>query len=338
MKAREGDLIKTVSNVVFDVKGLIQPPEKIIAFPRFIPSTHGTRQGANMMYGKVYSLDERFKYLKEKQPDLIVFDPVFGETLCEVPKDQIVEHYQPIEKLEQLRTCKNLTALEDKALQLATTLKEKANIPWSKIGISGSIMTGLTTQASDIDPIVYGTQNSRKAYSALRELLKDESSGFKPYNRKELKTLFDFRSKDTIMSFENFVLVEDRKAFQGMFMGTDYFVRFLKDWNEVNEQYGDVCYSNSGYAKIKASIIDDSETIFTPCTYQVDEVQVLEGPQIEPIREIVSFRGRFCQQALNSEHVEAQGKVELVTDKKGKKEYYRIILGNKPSDYMMLSQ
>ena len=37
MRAREGDLIKTKSNVVFDVKGLVHPADKIIAFPRFIP-------------------------------------------------------------------------------------------------------------------------------------------------------------------------------------------------------------------------------------------------------------------------------------------------------------
>jgi len=34
MRAREGDLIKTKSNLVCDVKGLIHPPGKIIAFPR----------------------------------------------------------------------------------------------------------------------------------------------------------------------------------------------------------------------------------------------------------------------------------------------------------------
>ena len=39
MRAREGDLIKTKSNVVFDVKGLVHPADKIIAFPRFIPSS-----------------------------------------------------------------------------------------------------------------------------------------------------------------------------------------------------------------------------------------------------------------------------------------------------------
>ncbi|HEX7483209.1 MAG TPA: hypothetical protein VF350_07065, partial [Candidatus Bathyarchaeia archaeon] len=239
MKAREGDLIKTRSNVVFDVKGLVHPPHKIIAFPRFIPSPQGTRQGKDTLYGKVYSLSDRFKYLQENQPDLIVFDPIFGETMCEVPINQITEHYQPIEKLASLRVCKNPNALENKALRLATTLKEKAGIPWSAIGISGSIMAGLTNEKSDIDPLVYGVENSRKAYAALKELLTTSDSGFKPYSRDELQTLFDFRSKDTQMSFEDFEQVESRKAFQGMFMGTDYFIRFVKDWSETSDQYGE---------------------------------------------------------------------------------------------------
>jgi predicted nucleotidyltransferase len=337
MRAREGDLIKTKSNVVFDVKGLVHPKSKIIAFPRFIPTPQGTRQGKDSTYGKVYSLDERFKFLQENHPDLIVFDPVFGETLCEVPVNDIAEHYQPAEKLALLRTSKHLNTLEDKALRLAEALKKEADIPWSAIGISGSILAGLTTEKSDIDPIVYGAESCRKAYAALQKLLKYKDSEFKPYSRPELQDLFDFRSKDTQMSFEDFVLVESRKAFQGKFMGTDYFIRFVKDWSQTNEQYGDVCFKNSGYAKIKAKIADSSDSLFTPCTYKVESVKVVEGPRLEPIREIVSFRGRFCLQAENGEAVEAQGKVELVTNKKNPGEFYRLILGNKPSDYMVLS-
>jgi predicted nucleotidyltransferase len=171
MKAREGDLIKTMSNVIFDVKGLVHPSNKIIAFPRFIPSTQGTRQGKNDLYDKVYNLGDRFKYLQKNHPDLIVFDPIFGETMCEVPINKIAEHYQPTEKLASLRVCKNLNTLENKALRLATALKEKAGIPWRAIGISGSIMAGLTNEKSDIDPLVYGVENSRKAYAALKKLL-----------------------------------------------------------------------------------------------------------------------------------------------------------------------
>jgi predicted nucleotidyltransferase len=336
MIAREGDLIKTKSNVVFDVKGLVHPPNKIVAFPRFIPSTEGTRKGRDVLYGKIYSLGDRFNYLRKNHPDLIVFDSVFGETMCEVPIEQIVEHYQPSEKLAELRKSKNLTELESKALTLATTLKEKAGIPWSAIGVSGSILAGLATEKSDIDPLVYGVKNSHIAYIALQELLKDVSSGFKPYNCKELQALFDFRSKDTQMSFEDFALVESRKAFQGMFLETDYFIRFVKNWTETTEQYGDLCYTNRGYAKITAKIADASNSLFTPCTYKLNGVAVIEGVKLAPIEEIVSFRGRFCEQAEVGEKVEAQGKVELVSRKKGGHEHYRLIIGSKPSDYMVL--
>ncbi len=337
MRAREGDLIKSKSNVFFDVKGLLHPEGKIIAFPRFIPTPQGTRQGTDATYGKIYSLGDRFKYLQQNYPELIVFDSVFGETMCEVPEIEVAEHYKPEEKLWSLRSAKDLTVLESKALQLSQTLKAEANIPWSSIGVSGSIMAGLTTDKSDIDPLVYGADNCRKAYSALQKLCLKVDSGFKPDSKEELAELFDFRSKDTQMSFEDFVTVESRKAFQGKFMGTDYFIRFVKDWSEVGERYGDVCYKNSGYAKIKAKIADSTDSLFTPCTYRLQDVEIIEGLKLSPITEISSFRGRFCEQAVNGETIEAQGKVELVTNKKTSSESYRLILGNKPSDYMVLS-
>ncbi len=338
MKAREGELIKTQDNVIFDVKGLVHPPNKVIAFPRFIPTPQGTRGSQKDLYSKIYSLSERFKFLEQNSPNLIVHDPVFDETLCEVPIDMIKKHYKPIEKLRLLRTSKKLGDLERKALQLVEALKEAADIPWSAIGISGSVLVGLYTSKSDIDPVVYGVENCRRAYAALENLLKDNASKFKPYSREEVQALFDFRSKDTIMSFEDFARVEKRKAFQGKFDGTDYFIRFVKDWSQISEQYGDVCYKNSGYAKITATIADDSEALFTPCTYKIENVKVVEGPKLEPIMEIVSFRGRFCEQAKKGEAITAQGKVERVIDKRKEREYYRVILGNKPSDYMVLSR
>ncbi len=338
MKAREGDLIRTKENIIFDVKGLVHPPNKVIAFPRFIPSPQGTRGREKDLYGKVYNLAERFRFLEQNLPNLIVHDRVFDETLCEVPVDTVKKLYKPIEKLRKLRTSKTLGPLEKKAVQLAEDLKEAAGVSWDSIGISGSLLVGLQTPKSDIDPVVFGVENCCKAYATLESLLKDDDSQFKPYNREDLLVLFDFRSKDTIMSFEDFAKVEHRKAFQGKFMQTHYFIRFVKDWNETNEQYGDVCYKNCGYARITATIADNSEALFTPCTYEIENVNVVEGPKLKPIRAIASFRGRFCAQAEKGEAIMAQGKVEHVTDKRQQREYYRIILGNIPSDYMVLSR
>ena len=79
MRAQEGDLIETSDKVIFDVKGLVHPPDKIVAFPRYIPSAEGTRGRRGELYKKIYNLAERFNYLQKKTPELIVADSVFGE-------------------------------------------------------------------------------------------------------------------------------------------------------------------------------------------------------------------------------------------------------------------
>ncbi|MGQ9551277.1 MAG: hypothetical protein ACUVUE_02510 [Candidatus Bathycorpusculaceae bacterium] len=338
MQTREGDLLKTKHNVVFDVKGLVHPPRKVVAFPRFIPASSGSRRLEETAYEKVYPLLERFKFLKRKFPHYLVKDPIFDETLCEVPVDDIERYHRPAEKLRELISSKSLKGLEKLALELAEFLKENAKVPWNSVGISGSLLVRLHNSKSDIDPVFYGSKNCWKVHSVLEGTLKDAASPFKRYTREDLKALFDFRSKDTLIGFEDFVKVESRKVFQGKFMGTDYFIRFVKDWNEINEDYGDICYKNCGYAKIKATIADDSESIFTPCKYTVENVKVIEGPKLQPILEIASFRGRFCEQARKGERVIAQGKVERVINNKEGCEHLRILLGNKPSDYMALLQ
>jgi len=335
-KTREGDFIETFEGLIFDVKGLIHPPNRIIAFLRYFPDEKGERKKNSKRYSKVYSLSERYALLKERYPQYLVCNPVFDETLCEVPVDAVKNDHKPAEKLRELRSSNSLDIVESLALRLAKLLKETADIPWDAIGISGSIMVSLHTPSSDIDPIVYGSENCRKVYSALKNLLGEKQGPFKPYTWKDLKVLFDFRSKDTMMNYGDFVRSESRKVLQGKFLQRDYFIRFVKDWSEVGEKYGDVHYVNVGYARVKATVVDDSESIFTPCVYKVSDVQVLEGPQITPVEEIVSFRGRFCEQARNGEVVIAQGKVERVTDNRKNREYFRLLLGNKPSDYMIL--
>jgi hypothetical protein len=336
MKAREGDLIEDINDSIFDVKGLVHPPDRIIAFPRFVLNPNGERRRADVSYSKVYALSERFAFLKEKFPQYLVYDKVFDNRLCEVPIEALKNHYHPVERLQNLHREDKLDSVERQALRFIKILKEKANISWSKLGISGSILVGLHTPTSDIDPVVYGSESCRKACAALKLLLEDKKNPVKPYSSDGLRKLFDFRSKDTVTSFEDFVRTESRKILQGTFMGRDYFIRFVKDWNEVEEEYGAIQYKSVGYAKIRATVVDDSERNFTPCCYKVEDVKFLNGIPVQTIEEIVSFRGRFCEQAKNGETVVAQGKVERV-QKLGEREHYRLLLGNKISDHMILT-
>jgi len=336
VKAREGDLLETTENILFDVKGLVHPPDRIVAFLRYVPDPNGDRKRDEMRYRKVYALSKRYALLKRKFPQYLVYDPVFNEHLCEVPIEAVKRHYQPANRLRDLRYEDKLDEVERTALRFVELLKENAEVPWSKLGISGSILVKLHTPASDIDPIVYGSENGYRVYSALKRMLEDRKNPVKPYSLKELKELFDFRSKDTVMRFEDFVRTDSRKVLQGKFMGKDYFVRFVKDWNEIKEQYGTILYKPVGYAKIRAKIVDDSEAIFTPCCYKIENVEILEGPRVESIEEIVSFRGRFCEQANSGEVVIAQGKVERLQIE-GNREHFRLLLGNNVSDHMIIA-
>jgi predicted nucleotidyltransferase len=336
MKAREGDLLKDLHEIIFDVKGLVHPPDMVVAFPRFTPDSSGERVRGKTTYRKVYSISTRYAFLEQNFPQYIVYDPVFDEKLCEVPLKNVRQHYEPINRLRQLRRMRKSDALEKIALKFLEFLKNSTNVPWSMMGISGSLLVRLHTPNSDIDPIIYGSENCRKVHEALKVLIQDSESQVKAYSVKELQRLFQFRVKDTYMVFKDFVRTESRKVLQGKFKGRDYFVRFVKDWSENREEYGTVKYRNVGYARIKAEVSDDSEAIFTPCSYKVKNVEFLEGVRF-PVEEIASFRGRFCEQARVGEAVVAQGKVEHVTDSKQNREHFRILLGNRLSDFMTLA-
>jgi predicted nucleotidyltransferase len=335
MISREGDLVENLDGCIFDVKGLIHPHNKVIAFIRYVPDQAGNRKRDGKKYCKIYALSKRYVLLKQEYPQYLVNDPVFNTLLCEVPHEDITQQYQPSPGLEGLRNSDNLDKTETTALRFMELLKENARIPWSKLGISGSILVGLHTPSSDIDPVVYGSETGYKVHSALTKMLMDTKSPFKPYDVDGLRELFVFRSKDTAISFEDFVRTDSRKVSHGKFMGRDFFIRFVKDWNEVSEQYGTTIYKPEGHARIKATVADDSEAIFTPCSYKLADVEILEGPYVEPIEEVVSFRGRFCEQAKNGETVIAEGKLERL-QKKGKCGHYRLLIGNNPSDHMIL--
>ncbi|MEM1607343.1 MAG: hypothetical protein QXN85_03880 [Candidatus Bathyarchaeia archaeon] len=336
IRAREGDFIETFEGLIFDVKGLVHPPDKTIAYLRYFESPEGDRVRGSKRYMKVYSLSDRDAILRRKYPHYIYYDNIFGEWLEGVPNSLIIEHYQPIHKALSLIGRRDLSAIETQAVRFIQEICDHASIPINNVGISGSILVGLYASSSDIDVVVYGRRASIAVYDSLKVLLSEKRNGFSPYDLSDLKKLYDFRSTDTWISFNEFCRVESRKAFQGKFLGRDFFVRFVLDWNEIGEKYGDRVYRNVGYAKIKALIEDDSDAIFTPCLYRVSEVKLLEGEcDTRLLREIVSFRGRFCDHARRGEHIIAQGKVEKVVEKDGS-EYYRMVLGAKPSDFMVV--
>jgi predicted nucleotidyltransferase len=338
VRAREGDFIETQEGLIFDVKGLVHPPDRVVAYLRYFEDPSGVRGHNGRKYIKVYSLSDKEAILRRMYPHYVYYDSVFGEWLEGVPNSLINMHYEPTLKVLNFLKNQPLNGIEKQALMLIQAVHDFSGVPLEKFGISGSLLVGLCAPDSDIDVIVYGRKNCRLAHEALSCLMDKRECGFSRYNLEDLKKLYEFRFKDTWMPFSEFCAVENRKSMQGKFMGRDFFARFIIDWDEVAESYGDRIYRGVGYAKIKAKIENDEDSIFTPCEYAISDVRILSGVNVTPPPiKIVSFRGRFCEQASRGEWVIAQGKMEKVTEKNGE-EYYRMILGAKPTDFMIIKR
>jgi len=336
IRAREGDFVESFEGLIFDVKGLVHPPDRVIAYVRYIPDRTGNRRRANQFYKKVYSLHERNKFLKEKYPKYLYFDPFFNQLLEGVPTESIYKHYKPEKKLREMRRrSESLIGLEKDAFEFIKLLKEKSGIPWEKIGVSGSILVDLYDENSDIDVVVYGSKNCIKVYETLKLLI---SSGnlIRRYDEAGLKKLYKFRIEGAKISFEQFIKTESRKVIQGEFKGRDYFIRFVKDWHEITEKYGEKTYMPIGRARIKARVVNDDEAIFTPCKYIIDDVVFLRGTVRYPLEEVVSFRGRFCEHAYVDERIIVEGTLEKVVQPNGFY-YYRLIIGGDPKDFMIIA-
>ncbi len=328
--AREGDFIETLEGLIFDVKGLVHPPDRAVAFLRYYPSEAGSRQRAGRTYGKVYKLEDRFEILRKNYPQFLYEDTIFGLKLQGVPLSSIRQVYKPIEVLEQLKKQGKRDTLQEDAVTFANLIQQASGIEPCMLGISGSILVNLHEPDSDIDLIVYSRQAAQAVQAALQQIHRTQKYEIAGYNRDTYQPIFNLRWKSSGLSFEEALEIDSAKAMHGTFNGRHYFIRAVLGWDEIDEEYGDRRYRQIGYAKARVCITDHSEGLFTPCSYKIQEVNILAAKKI---REIVSFRGRFSEQAQQGDVVIVRGTLEEVrTDKE---QWTRFLLGSNPRDLLI---
>ena len=223
--------------------------------------------------------------------------------------------------------------MEEDALGLADLLRQASGVPWGDLGISGSLLVGMHQLGSDVDLVVYGEAAGRAVHAALRRLLDDPAGPLRHPNQRELAALHATHRPDTPLSFADFCRLQQRKVNEGRFRQRPFFIRFVKHLDPP-ERYGEHHYQFIAQATIRATISEDDEAIFTPCRYGVEHAVPIEGPPVDDLREIVSFRGRFSDQARSGEVAEGRGRLERVVPRTGET-YHRLVVGGQAGDYLL---
>jgi len=337
----EGDYLQTKETCLyFDVKGVHHPNDRRICFIRFYPSKNGDRVKNGIRYKKIYDLEKRYSFLKEFYPQYLFFSKEWDMELQAVKNEDIEHIYSPRLYFQSLSNKKELSPIEETSKSLCELFIDEGGVPDDAIGITGSQMVGLNRKNSDIDLIIYGTQNSLKFQNSL-ELIFKAPNKCRMYNKEEYLNHYSWRVGGSDIPYETFLQTERRKLHQGKYHGIDFFIRYLKNSKDWKGNYYDYQFQNLGRISLKAKIKDSIDSIFTPCTYKIEPLKIISSTTneqeifLEGISEVFSYRGRFCEQAIKDESVVVYGKLEKVQFK-NEQEYLRIVLENQIHDKMLV--
>jgi predicted nucleotidyltransferase len=329
----EGHFIMTDDDLLFEVKGVVHPRDRVIAYLRYVQDEQGDRQTrSGTRFRKVYNLVERDEILREKYPQYLWLDKKRGRQFQAVPRDRISFILNPTDGLRQLLDMgSHISDLERASRNLAELLVDKTGVDYSDIGLTGSQLVGLSSHKSDIDLVVYGSKPARKIHSSLKGKF-DSFPEMIQYHGDLLKMHVRFRWEKHERWTKALQIIESQKVLQGLFRSYDFFIRAVKLPEEIDYRYEDLVIRDKGIQTINGTVTDDSDSIFTPCIY------TLETDDTTRIKRLVSFRGRFTEHVFAGETIEARGRLELVTNVNTDESFTQLVLGEDPLDYLMPTQ
>ena len=336
---RTRDFIYTSDDLYFASTNYIHPEDRIISFLRYIPDENGDREKDGKRYKKVGS-DEAYTYLRKNYPNYLYFCDVTNVEMMGVPLDKVKRVIKPENRLIGLKKTVESGGevrnpeLISKLLDISYFFHYLAGVPYENLGISGSILPGLSKDnVSDLDFVVYGLENHRNAIETFKKY-----RGKEVYIKEIDKTLklegitddyWDFvynkRMSDSSLTKEEFKWYENRKANRGTIDGTLFDILATRDYSEINGVWGDTVYEPLGIVKIECDIESALKAFDNPSTYTIKNAKVIEGEEFD-LSEVVSFTHTYAGEVVDGEHAIAKGKVEKVIVN-GKTSHYRLVVG-----------
>ncbi|MFQ6081580.1 MAG: hypothetical protein ACE5OW_07935, partial [Candidatus Bathyarchaeia archaeon] len=275
------------------------------------------------------SLLETFSLLKRDHPHYLFYSPFYNITMTAVPHKYIAKHYKPEEKLAQLLQAARLDSLQKKLKRFASFLAEISRVPLGSLGVTGSILLNIhRPEFSDIDLTVYGLKNSLSVKSALTEAYSSRSFAVGRLEGEALKAWCESKARSYPLTVEEVSRIYQRKWNIGLFEDTPFSIHPVKLEQEVAEAYGENIYHPIASVTVRAVVHDNTDAVFLPSVYRVQEVTIVEGPQVPDIREVVSYEGLYSGLTEVGEPIIARGKLERVLHKKTGQKHHRVLVGS----------
>lgn len=261
---------------------------------------------------KLYTAKNYQRFLKTFQnnfPNYVYFCPFREKEIISTPLDSIKRVYVPKECLGSLRKIKSKDSVQKMTLDLVELLSSESGITFENFGVHGSIALSMHTPVSDIDLVVYGAQNFRKLEKALHRLVEEGTLSYVVSNR-----------------------IDAARLYKGRYLNKVFMFNAVRKPEEINSKYGMFKFSSLAYVKFRCAVKDDSEAMFRPAIYRIENYK--QTNPSSPLSEdriprlVISMIGCYRNVAKKGEEIEVSGMLERVEDVQTNEAFYHVVVGS----------
>lgn len=246
-------------------------------------------------------------------PDYVFFDPFRGKEVISAPLNSIEKVYVPKECLEVLTEIKRKDSLQELTLKFINLLSSESDIAIEDFGVHGSIALGMHSAESDIDIVVYGSQNFRKLEKTIERLVENGSLSYIISNR-----------------------LDAARRFKGRYMHKMFMYNAIRKPEEIRSKYGMYKYVPIKLVNFHSTITDDSEAMFRPAIYKIENYKPADSASVLPKetipRLVVSMIGCYRNVAKRGGKIRVSGMLEHVENLENGEVFHQVVVGTGKSE------
>jgi len=246
----------------------------IQGFLRYVPDKNGDR---------VRRDGKRFRKVGfEEARQLMRKSGKYQNGLCAIPYEDVAELKRPQQCVEHC---------DDANVSKIVELLEGYGIRRRCMGVTGSRLVGLAAGSSDIDFVLYGKPSFEHGRAALCDAV--ECGLLLPIDSRMWQRIYQKRAPE--LTFEEFVLHEQRKWNRGLIEKTYFDLLFVREFDEIAVEPRGV---DDGFATVRAEVTNACYAFDSPAIYEIEH---------EAVKKVLSYTHTYAGQAHEGEVIEARG-------------------------------
>lgn len=325
----DGDTFVTKEGFILNTFGYEHPNDRVFAFLKYIPAEYKELFNVEMLErtweycGKQLFRAEKLYTAKNYQtfieafrknfPDYLYYDQYRDKELITAPLNKIEDVFVPREKLVWLQKLPKRDQLQDMALELIELIGKESGVELKDMGVHGSIALNMHAPQSDIDFVVYGTDNFRKVEAGVELMVNAAKLSYIVGNR-----------------------LDAARKFQGRYKKKIFMYNATRQFEDVKINYGQYKFTPLDPVRFICTISDDRETMYRPATYKISGYKPQDPESELPLDKIpvqvISNIGCYRNIAKKGSQIKVAGKLERVESTSSNEVFYQVVVGTATSE------